>query len=72
VDAEATLSTIGGGVIIGRQWVFKKKITLDLFIGPSYNSGTVKAKDNATSSDFSTGAFDGFGVRTGLTFGLAF
>lgn len=33
---EGTLKTFGGGLVLGRQWVFKEKITLDTFIGPQY------------------------------------
>lgn len=69
---EATLTTFGGGLIAGRQWIFKDKFTLDLFIGPSYNTGSTKVK-SGTSDDYSVpGAFNGFGIRTGLTFGLKF
>ncbi|MDN5203096.1 DUF3575 domain-containing protein [Fulvivirgaceae bacterium BMA10] len=69
-DSKATLSTFGGGVVIGKQWLFKEKITLDAFLGPNFNSGDVKVESGNAS--FSTGAFEGFGLRLGLTFGLAF
>lgn len=70
--SEATLSTFGGGVIIGKQWLFKEKIALDIFIGPSYSSGSVSQKTGNSTTTFSTGAFDGFGIRTGLCLGFAF
>ncbi len=69
LDESGKLSGIGGGVIIGKQWVFKDKITLEAFIGPAYYSGSVKDNNNA---DLDTGSFDGFGVRTGVTFGFKF
>lgn len=71
---EANLTAIGGGVIIGKQWLFKQKITLDIFLGPSYNSGSTEVKDTGNGSgDVSvSGAFDGFGLRAGITLGLAF
>lgn len=69
---EADFSAFGGGLVIGRQWIFKKRISLDIFIGPAYYSGNVKAKDGASASEFNVDAFNGFGVRTGLTFGIAF
>ena len=73
VEDEATLSTIGAGVLIGRQWLFNDWFSLDTFIGPSFNSGKVKVKSEGTEEDtFSTGAFDGFGVRVGVTLGAAF
>jgi hypothetical protein len=72
-SSEATLSTFGGGVLIGKQWIFKKRVTLDLFIGPSYSSGKVKASSGSTSDDFDvSGAFSGFGLRAGITLGVAF
>ncbi|MEJ0056612.1 MAG: DUF3575 domain-containing protein [Bacteroidota bacterium] len=67
---KGTLSLFGGGVIIGKQWLFKEKVALDIFIGPSYSSGNVKVTSG--SDNFSTGAFDGFGIRTGLCLGYAF
>ena len=71
-DDEATLSTIGGGLLVGGQWIFKDKISLDTFIGPSYNAGDIKVKDGANEESFSTGIFSGFGVRFGVTVGYAF
>jgi hypothetical protein len=67
---KGTLSLFGGGVIIGKQWLFKEKVALDIFIGPSYSSGSVKVTSG--SDTFATGSFDGFGVRTGLCLGYAF
>ena len=72
-DSRATLNNFGGGLLIGKQWIFKERIALDAFIGPSYVSGSLKVKSEGTNEDiFETGAFDGFGVRLGLSFGVAF
>lgn len=69
----ASLSTFGGGAIVGKQWIFKEKFSLDLFVGPSYSVGDVKIDDGQSEESFSTGALgSGFGIRTGLTFGFAF
>ena len=71
--AEASLNTFGGGVVVGRQWIFKERFSLDTFLGPSYNAGTAKAKDSSSSNaTFDSGSFSGFGIRTGITFGIAF
>jgi hypothetical protein len=67
---DATLSAFGGGVLIGRQWVFKERVTLDLFLGPKYMSSTLSG--NSSNSSFKTDAFEGFGIRTGITLGVAF
>lgn len=69
---EANFTTFGGGLLIGRQWVFAERFVLDTFIGPSYNAGSIKAEDNANEENFDTGAFGGFGVRTGVALGVKF
>jgi len=67
---KATLSTFGGGLVVGRQWIFSNVIALDVFAGPSYNSGNVKI---TSGSDVDVpGAFNGFGARVGVTLGVAF
>lgn len=68
---EATYSSFGGGLLIGRQWVFKQRVALDLFLGPSYFNGDVEAAEGS-GDEFDVEAFDGFGLRTGITLGLAF
>jgi Protein of unknown function (DUF3575) len=69
-DSKGTFSAFGGGLIIGRQWIFKEKISLDIFLGPAYISGNTKVTSGEDS--FDTGLFDGFGLRAGVTLGLAF
>lgn len=72
-DSKATLSNFGGGLLIGKQWIFKERIALDAFIGPSYVSGSIEVESQGTNEDiFETGALNGFGVRLGLSFGIAF
>jgi hypothetical protein len=72
--AKAVLNTIGGGVVVGHQWVFQHRITLDTFFGPSYNSNftKIKASSNDASASFDVGSFQGFSLRTGITLGVAF
>jgi hypothetical protein len=69
-DSKGSLSAIGGGIIAGRQWIFKEKFSLDLFLGPAFYSGSTEVTSGTDT--FDTGAFDGFTVRFGLTFGFAF
>ncbi len=69
-DDKADFSAFGGGVVIGKQWVFKDKITLDIFLGPAYYSGKISGQSG--DSSFDTDAFDGFGLRTGINFGFKF
>lgn len=69
---KGSLSIFGGGVTIGKQWIFKEKISLDMFIGPQLMSANYKQTSGSGQSDLDYGIFDGFGVRAGLTFGFAF
>jgi len=68
--SKATLSSFTGGLVIGRHWIFNEKVSFDLFLGPKYSSSSIKVKSGTDS--FKTGAFDGFGLRFGVTLGLAF
>ena len=66
-----TYSSIGGGAILGWQKAWNSGFVLDLFAGPSYNSG--KFKNSSDESMFNVkGGINGFGVRTGITLGFAF
>jgi hypothetical protein len=67
---KATVTQFGGGVVVGRQWVFKERVTFDLFIGPKYQGTDIKV--TAGSDSFSGSLFNNFGIRGGITLGLAF
>jgi opacity protein-like surface antigen len=70
---ETALNTFGGGMVVGRHWIFKERFSLDTFLGPSYNAGSVSNKSTSSGTvTFDPGPFDGFGVRAGITFGIAF
>ena len=68
--SKADFTVFGGGVILGKQWIFKEKIVLDIFLGPTYSSGNVDVTSGTDT--FETDAFDGFGLRTGISFGFKF
>lgn len=70
-SSKATLSNIGGGLLIGKQWIFNERITVDAFLGPNYAKGDIKVESGSETA-FETGVFNGFGIRLGLTVGLAF
>ncbi len=73
VDGKATLSAFRPGLLVGYQWLFSDKVTFEMFIGPSYSISSYKVtSDYGEEDDFSTSAFDGFGLRTGFTIGIAF
>ena len=67
---KGTLTTLGAGLVVGKQCIFKQKFSLDGFVGPSFSGGKVKTT-SGNSFDVS-GGLNGFGVRLGLTLGLAF
>ena len=69
--AKADLTSIGGGLLVGNQWIFSKGLTLDLFIGPSYSSGNLKLTEGEAEPD-TPGTVNGFGLRAGVTLGIAF
>jgi hypothetical protein len=71
--SKVTFSSFGGGGLFGWEKSWDSGFMLDLFIGPAYNSGTVKAEGNADEDDFKiSSGIDGFGLRTGLTLGFRF
>lgn len=71
-DDKASYSSFGGGAVIGWEKTWGSGFVLDLFVGPSYNSGKVKADDgNDDEFDVKAG-IDGFGLRTGITIGFSF
>lgn len=67
---KATVTQFGGGVVVGRQWVFKERVTFDLFIGPKYQGTDIKVTSGQDS--FSGSLFNNFGIRGGITLGVAF
>jgi hypothetical protein len=70
-DDKASFTSIGGGAIIGWQKAWSSGFVLDLFAGPSFNSG--KFKDNVDEEEWSiSGGIDGFGIRTGISLGFSF
>jgi len=68
---KATLTTFGGGLSVGRQWIFSDVISLDIFAGPNYNSGKVKVTSGNVDED-ELPLIKGFGARVGVTLGVAF
>ncbi len=68
---EGKFTSFGGGLLIGNQWMLKGGLNIDLFIGPSLTTGTVKIKSGTDNFDLPFG-IQGFGIRSGLTVGFAF
>jgi hypothetical protein len=70
-DDKISFSSIGGGGLLGWEKTWGSGFVLDIFLGPSYNSGKIKENVNEEEWDVSAG-IDGFTLRTGITLGFAF
>lgn len=73
--ASANISSFGGGVVAGYQWLLgsSDRVSLDLFAGPSYGGSKVTYEGSADEEDFEgVGRFGGIGLRAGMTLGVAF
>ena len=70
-SSKASLTSFGGGAVIGKQWIFKESISLETFLGPGYSSSSIDVESGSEDS-FNVGSFDGFGIRFGINFGFAF
>lgn len=67
----ATLTTYGGGVAVGYQRLFKQRFSLDVYLGPSFDVGEVQEASNLpTRAQADASMYQGFKVRSGITFGI--
>ena len=70
--------TLGLGVTVGKQIMFKNKVVLDFFIGPSYslllasNTTINSTNDIVIGSGIPNLFIRGYGVRAGVSIGLAY
>jgi hypothetical protein len=60
----------GGGVLFGRQWIFKKGFVIDLFFGGHYTNSNITLTSGSEPPDFTR--IEGFSLRTGFALGFAF
>jgi hypothetical protein len=81
-----TVSSIGGGAMLGYQWLIADRVALDLFAGPQYKTKSVSnitySYANGTTQTISGSAASGgilndkglspFGLRVGFNVGVAF
>lgn len=69
IRKEDQINVYGGGLVLGRQWVFFKKLTLDIYLGPMFNTNSNSMRINPKNfSPF----FYGFYYRSGVTLGFRF
>ncbi len=70
-DSEATWSAFGAALNVGAQALLKDLITIEAYLGPAYSTGSLNVK-SGTENDFALKSLDGFGIRIGVTVGIAF
>jgi hypothetical protein len=71
--SQVAFNSFGGGAVLGWEKSWPSGFVLDLFVGPAYNSGTVKSKNGSDPDEFDVSSgFDGFGIRSGITLGFSF
>jgi hypothetical protein len=71
-DSKGTLSSMGGGLLFGRQWITNSGFTMDLFFGGHYGSASVKVDAGGNTDSIDSNFFNGFKPRVGFALGFAF
>ena len=72
MQATAKYTSFGGGVLLGRQWVYRKGFVLDAFVGPIYNGGQLSNVSDAAIFSKPGFGIDGLGINGGLALGFGF
>jgi Protein of unknown function (DUF3575) len=68
---KASLTVMGGGILIGRQWITNSGFNMDLFVGGHYASGSASA-NSGDAEWVDSNLFTGFKTRVGFAIGFAF
>jgi len=71
-NTEMNYKSYGGGVLLGRQWVYSSGFVFDLFAGPSYNDGDITYKSGSSKDDDFAFGLKGSGIRVGIAIGFGF
>jgi len=71
-NSKGSLTSMGGGLLFGRQWITNSGFTMDLFFGGHYGSSTVKIDAGGSASSINSSPFSGFKPRVGFALGFAF
>jgi hypothetical protein len=72
-DEKGNINRISLGLVVGGQWIFKNKVTLDVWGGPGYAFGS-NSNDRVRDLElsFPLNVNGGFNFRGGATLGFAF
>ncbi|WP_207433737.1 DUF3575 domain-containing protein [Sabulibacter ruber] len=68
---KGSMTNFGGGLVAGRQWIFKDRVSFDIFLGPEYTTGSVKV-ESGDEDDIQSAGLSGFIGRAGISLGLKF
>ncbi|ALI98978.1 DUF3575 domain-containing protein [Rufibacter tibetensis] len=68
---KGTTTNFGGGLVAGRQWIFKDRVSFDIFLGPEYTGGTA-AVEIGNEDQIKDSGLNGFIGRAGISLGLKF
>jgi len=70
--SEFSRNAVGGGLLLGYQFIISDKVLIDLGIGPQYKSVSTTIEANGDDFDLNLleGESDGIGIRFGLNFGI--
>jgi hypothetical protein len=64
------MTTFGGGIAVGRQWIFTKGFVIDFFFGGHYSGSSIETTSGSEPTDLNK--LEGFRTRVGLCLGFAF
>ena len=70
-DFRNTLTSFGGGFLLGRQWIRESGFTMDFFFGGHYGKADTSEEESGINQS-SYNIFEGFKMRTGFALGFAF
>ena len=62
--------SFGGGLSLGWQKISPSGFIVDIFVGPSYNSGNFTVKEGTKTDDNLGFGMSGTGIRAGITIGF--
>jgi len=68
INEVATLTSFGLAINLGKQWMLKDIVLIDIWVGPVYNFRNL----DDPSGEVDVEGVDGFGLRLGLALGIAF
>lgn len=72
-EGEVSVTSIGGGVLVGGQWIFGEIFSLEAFIGPTISGQNFKATEGTSQKDYNIpNFFSPVWFRSGVTVGIAF